>query len=146
MSEPVVFEHLPKRKLDGLLAEGYEINGYCFQKVYPDGSVKRGAITTGGMVLWWNDPHPPVSIKPEANDDPCPGCRPGTVCRTPACGRLAKNRVEAQLGREVVWTEDKKKRLKQALEQQVFFPNRQRSLVTGDGHDALTFHSLQKKQ
>jgi hypothetical protein len=23
-------------------------------------------------------------------DDPCPGCRPGTACRTPTCGRLAK--------------------------------------------------------
>lgn len=23
-----------------------------------------------------------------AEADPCPGCRPGTVCRTPSCGRL----------------------------------------------------------
>lgn len=23
-------------------------------------------------------------------DDPCPGCRPGGVCRTPSCGRLSK--------------------------------------------------------
>lgn len=23
-------------------------------------------------------------------DDPCPGCRPGTACRTPSCGRLSK--------------------------------------------------------
>lgn len=22
------------------------------------------------------------------SDDPCPGCRPGIVCRTPSCGRL----------------------------------------------------------
>lgn len=139
MSEPVVFEHLPKRKLDGLLAEGYEINGYCFQKVYPDGSVKRGAITTGGMVLWWNDPHPPVSIKlkPEANDDPCPGCAKGVVCRTPACGRLAKKPAESSVGRVIAWT---------ALEQRLFFGDRARPSVTGDGHDALTFHSLQEKQ
>lgn len=24
----------------------------------------------------------------QAGDDPCPGCRPGGVCRTPKCGRL----------------------------------------------------------
>ena len=23
-------------------------------------------------------------------DDPCPGCKPGTACRTPSCGRLSK--------------------------------------------------------
>lgn len=30
-------------------------------------------------------------VTAEANNkptDPCPGCRPGIVCRTPACGRL----------------------------------------------------------
>jgi len=27
-------------------------------------------------------------ISPEQITDPCPGCTPGHVCRTPACGRL----------------------------------------------------------
>ena len=26
--------------------------------------------------------------KADQPEDPCPGCRPGVVCRTPSCGRL----------------------------------------------------------
>lgn len=34
----------------------------------------------------------PYSLYETQAADPCPGCRPDTVCRTPACGRLkAKN-------------------------------------------------------
>lgn len=29
-----------------------------------------------------------VVAKPQVPPDPCPGCRPGGVCRTPKCGRL----------------------------------------------------------
>lgn len=32
-----------------------------------------------------------IAQSPVTNaDDPCPGCRPGGVCRTPSCGRLSK--------------------------------------------------------
>jgi len=82
------FTGVAKRKLDGLLSEGYELNGYCFQQTLEDGTVKRGAITEGGMVLWWHSDHPPVKIPSRMTEDPCPGCRPGVVCRTPRCGRL----------------------------------------------------------
>lgn len=118
MTEAVNFEGLPKRKLESLLAQGYEISGYSLQRTDPDGSIKRGAITTGGMVLWWHDDHPPVSLKPA---DPCPGCRPGVVCRTPSCGRLKQN-----------------------IERKMFFGNRADSLLTSDEHEALTFHPLEE--
>ena len=29
-----------------------------------------------------------LPLVPEQLRDPCPGCRPGTACRTPNCGRL----------------------------------------------------------
>jgi hypothetical protein len=77
------------------------------------------------------------------DEDPCPGCRKGVVCRTPACGRLALNRVEAPTGHKVVWTDEKKSLLKRKLEEQVFFGNRARhSLLVGDSHEAVTFHPL----
>lgn len=49
-----VFSGLPKRKLENLLAQGYRINGVSIQRSSPDGvTIERGAVTTGGMVLWW---------------------------------------------------------------------------------------------
>lgn len=48
------FTGLPKRKLRDLLSAGWQINGVCFQRTEEDGTVRRGAATTGGMVLWWN--------------------------------------------------------------------------------------------
>lgn len=50
------FTGLPKRKLRDLLAAGWQINGVCFQRTEENGTVRRGAATTGGMVLWWNQP------------------------------------------------------------------------------------------
>jgi glycosyltransferase A (GT-A) superfamily protein (DUF2064 family) len=35
--------------------------------------------------LWELYDGPPAPVQ---EPDPCPGCRPGIVCRTPACGRL----------------------------------------------------------
>jgi hypothetical protein len=42
------FEGLPKRKLDDLLARGWEISGYAIHK---DG--EHGLVTTGGFVGWF---------------------------------------------------------------------------------------------
>ena len=52
------FTGLPKRKLRELLSGGWEVNGVCFQRIETDGTVRRGAATTGGMVLWWNAEQP----------------------------------------------------------------------------------------
>lgn len=54
--------------------------------------------------------------------DPCPGCRPGAVCRTPTCGRLAKqNLAKADaVGRSVDW-----------------------ALSAWGDHTTLTFHPLE---
>jgi len=56
--EPITqtFTGLPGRKLRDLLSAGWWVNGVCFQRTEEDGTVRRGAITTGGMVLWWNQP------------------------------------------------------------------------------------------
>lgn len=32
-----------------------------------------------------------MTAENKAHKDPCPGCRPHTVCRTPSCGRLKEN-------------------------------------------------------
>jgi len=48
------FTGLPKRKLDMLLADGYQINGVSFQRKQVGSTWKHGFITTGGMVGWWH--------------------------------------------------------------------------------------------
>jgi hypothetical protein len=55
-SEAIVqtFTGLPMRKLRDLLTAGYRVNGVSFERTQEDGTVQRGAATTGGMVLWWN--------------------------------------------------------------------------------------------
>ena len=60
------FSGLPKRKLRELLAAGWQINGVCFQRTEEDGTVRRGAATTGGMVLWWNQEQPAQQQEPVA--------------------------------------------------------------------------------
>lgn len=52
------FTGLPKRKLHDLLAVGWEVNGVCFQRIETGGTVRRGAVTTSGMELWWNQEQP----------------------------------------------------------------------------------------
>jgi hypothetical protein len=44
-----------------------------------------------GTLAWgdWEDV-PLVIGQQTQSDDPCPGCRPWVVCRTPFCGRLIK--------------------------------------------------------
>jgi hypothetical protein len=50
------FEGLPMRKLKVLLTAGWTINGVSIERTEEDGTTRRGAVTTGGMVLWWNPP------------------------------------------------------------------------------------------
>lgn len=56
------FTGLPKRKLDMLLKADWRINGVSIEYTERDGTVLRGAVTTGGMVLWWNQEQAPVRI------------------------------------------------------------------------------------
>ncbi len=70
--EPITqtFTGLPGRKLRDLLSAGWWVNGVCFQRTEEDGTVRRGAITTGGMVLWWNQPaqqQEPVTVLPDGS-------------------------------------------------------------------------------
>lgn len=44
------FQHVSKTKLDGLLADGWQINGYSIQK---DG--RLGLVTTGAFVGWYSN-------------------------------------------------------------------------------------------
>lgn len=45
---------VPMRKLRELLASGWVVNGVAITRTEEDGTMQRGAVTTGGMVLWWN--------------------------------------------------------------------------------------------
>lgn len=47
------FWRVAMRKLNDLHEQGYAINGVSIERTNDDGTVERGAVTTGGMVLWW---------------------------------------------------------------------------------------------
>lgn len=66
---------------------------------------------------------PAVDAISVVTEDPCPGCRPGTACRTPSCGRLTKINLAkaAQIDQTVT-----------------------QAIKAWDDHEALTFHSLDK--
>jgi hypothetical protein len=55
-AQPAVpaFNGVATKKLDSLIERGYQINGLSFEQTEDGGAVTRGAITCGGMVLWWN--------------------------------------------------------------------------------------------
>ena len=48
------FAGVARRKLDELLASGWHVNGVSIERAHEDGTVTRGAVTSGGMVLWWH--------------------------------------------------------------------------------------------
>lgn len=50
----IEFNGVPSSKMEKLLQDGWQINGVSIEKVNEDGTVSRGAVTTGGMVLWWH--------------------------------------------------------------------------------------------
>lgn len=56
VTPPAVPELIPiaKRKLADLIATGHVVNGLAFERQNPDGTTTRGAVTVGGMVLWWH--------------------------------------------------------------------------------------------
>ena len=56
------FTGLPRRKLIELMSAGWHINGVSIQRE-EDGVTKRGAVTTAGMVLWWNQEQPAQQCK-----------------------------------------------------------------------------------
>lgn len=47
-----------------------------------------GELTANQMANHAKTSGSPVTEKKAQQDDPCPGCRKGRVCRTPKCGRL----------------------------------------------------------
>lgn len=49
------FYGLAEKKLKALLADGWEINGVSIRRVGEHHLIHRGAVTTGGMVLWWHN-------------------------------------------------------------------------------------------
>ena len=56
VTPPTAPELIPiaKRKLSDLIAAGHVVNGLAFERQNPDGTTTRGAVTVGGMVLWWH--------------------------------------------------------------------------------------------
>jgi hypothetical protein len=49
------FTGLPLRKLRTLPSEGWAVNGVSIERQGLGGVPGRGAVTTGGMVLWWHE-------------------------------------------------------------------------------------------
>lgn len=49
----VPFEGVAVRKLHDLFERGYTVCGVAIQRIHQSGNFDRGAITTGGMVMWW---------------------------------------------------------------------------------------------
>ena len=47
------FSQVALRKLNDLREKGYAVNGVSIATNTPDGKTEHGAVTTGGMVLWW---------------------------------------------------------------------------------------------
>jgi len=44
-----------ERKLDSLITQGYRVCGVMIERPNPDATnVQRGAVSAGGMVIWWN--------------------------------------------------------------------------------------------
>jgi hypothetical protein len=50
------FSGVAMRKLNDLQGKGYAINGVSIATYSATGETQRGAVTTGGMVLWWPQP------------------------------------------------------------------------------------------
>jgi len=70
-SKVPTFNGPASRKLADLQAHGWQVNGYHIQR--QDGDTwKHGAITAGGMVLWWH------GKQDAASPDKCPTC--GSDC------------------------------------------------------------------
>lgn len=65
-------------------------------------------------------------------EDPCPGCRPGVVCRTPSCGRLSK--INLAKASEIGHTVDQALKAWGKNDAVTFKP---------DEHESLTFHPLE---
>ena len=49
----VHFDGVAARKLRDLFERGYTVCGVAIQRIHQSGNFDRGAITTGGMVMWW---------------------------------------------------------------------------------------------
>jgi hypothetical protein len=49
---------IAQRKLDDLIARGYQICGAMIERQHEDGAVTRGAVSVGGLVIWWHPPSP----------------------------------------------------------------------------------------
>lgn len=52
--------HVARRKLQDLLADGHQVAGVMIERQNADGTVTRGAVGAGGLVIWWppqSDPH-----------------------------------------------------------------------------------------
>ena len=58
--------HTAQRKLSELIADGYRVCGVMISRGNDDGGVKLGAVSAGGMVVWWNPSNVPPPLGPLA--------------------------------------------------------------------------------
>jgi hypothetical protein len=46
--------HVARRKLGELLADGHQVCGVMIARQNADGTETRGAVSAGGLVIWWH--------------------------------------------------------------------------------------------
>lgn len=54
----LTMSHVARRKLSALVAEGHQVCGIMIERQNADGTVTRGAVSAGGMVIWWQPEQP----------------------------------------------------------------------------------------
>lgn len=62
------FSRVAERKLDSLLADGWAISGYSICKLLPSSEMRHGFVTSGGLVGWWQEPHPTQAKQPPTTE------------------------------------------------------------------------------
>jgi hypothetical protein len=54
--EVPTMNHVARRKLGELLADGHQVCGVMIARQNSDGTETRGAVSAGGLVIWWHAP------------------------------------------------------------------------------------------
>jgi hypothetical protein len=62
------FTDLAARKLAELQANGYQITGYCFERLVEGSQPQRGFVDFGGFVGWWLPEQPGKRLAPYQRD------------------------------------------------------------------------------
>lgn len=67
---PVVthFTRVGEYKLAELQRQGFSVAGVAIERANEDGTIERGAVTGGGLVLWWSPQPAQQAVEPVAGE------------------------------------------------------------------------------